>query len=201
MSPIYKEQEKGEEIDFRSRPLVFIDLETTGLDFDRHEIIEVACLVVDTKTLKIKKRFHRKVVPEHLETADSSALKLVGFSPKAWKRAQPLKQVIKVLNRLAPGGIFTGWNVSFDRPFLEKSAREKDMILNFDYHWIDVMSLFYEESFSNKDIKRLNLGHVCEVLGIKRKDAHTAMGDVETTLAVYRYLRARTTPAAKSSED
>lgn len=106
-----------------------------------------------------------------------------------------------MLNRLAPGGIFIGWNVSFDRPFLEKSAREKGLILNFDYHWIDVMSLFYEESFSNKDIKRLNLGHVCEVLGIKRKDAHTAMGDVKTTLEVYRYLRKeKITTVAKLTE-
>jgi len=187
MSSIYKKSKK--EINLRKRPLVFIDLETTGLDFIEHEIIEVACLVVDPNTLKIKKRFHSKVAPEHLETADPAALELVGFSPKAWRRTKPLKQVIKELNRLAPGGVFVGWNVSFDKAFLEKAAREKKIVLNFDYHWIDAMSLFYEESFSNKDIKRLNLGHICEVFGIQRKDAHTAMGDVKTTLKVYRYLR------------
>lgn len=187
MSSIYKKSDK--EIDLRKRSLVFIDLETTGLDFTKHEIIEVACLVVDPKTLKIKKRYQSKVAPEHLETADPVALELVGFSPKAWKRAKPLGKVIKKLNSLAPGGIFIGWNVSFDKAFLEKAARENGIILDFDYHWIDVMSLFYEESFSNENIKRLNLGHICEVLGTPRKDAHTAMGNVKTTLKVYCYLR------------
>lgn len=60
MSSIYKEPKK--EINLQRRPLVFIDLETTGLDFIWHEIIEVACLAVDPKTLKIKKRFNRKVI-------------------------------------------------------------------------------------------------------------------------------------------
>jgi len=57
-SNIYKGIEKKK--DFRMKPLVFIDLETTGVDLCEHEITEIACLVVDPKTLKIKKRFIKK---------------------------------------------------------------------------------------------------------------------------------------------
>ncbi len=50
---IYKGIDK--KTDFRKKPLIFIDLETTGMDLCQHEIIEIACLVVNPETLEIKK--------------------------------------------------------------------------------------------------------------------------------------------------
>lgn len=188
-SNIYKEQEPDKEIDLRERPLVFIDLETTGLDSMQHEIIEIACLVVDPQTLEIQKEYYTKVQPEHLETADPKSLEYNKFSPEAWKEAKPLRQMLEELNNLVPGGEFIGYNVSFDRPFIENAIRKHRMMLNFNHHWIDVMSLVYLESFFNKKLERLRLTHVCEVLGIPLKEAHTAMGDTRATLAVYCYLK------------
>jgi len=187
-SNIYKGIDK--KTDFRKKPLIFIDLETTGMDLGNHEITEIACLVVDPKTLKIKKRFERKIMPEHLEIAVPKALELTGFAKKAWeKEARPAEEVIRELNKLAPKGMFIGWNISFDRSFLEKLAREKGMELNYDYHWLDVSMLVYEEFFPGKKPKRLKLTDVCEVLGIPRGKKHTAMADTKATLEVYRALR------------
>jgi len=185
---IYKGIDKKK--DFREKTLVFIDLETTGMDLCQHEIIEIACLVVDPKTLKIKKRFERKIMPEHLEKAAPEALKITGFSKKVWqKEAQSLGKVLQDLNQLAPKGMFIGWNVSFDRPFLERAIRDKGMTLNFDYHWLDVSMLVYEHLFSDKKLKRIKLTDTCEILGIPRGKAHTAMADTKATLGVYRSLR------------
>jgi DNA polymerase III epsilon subunit-like protein len=175
--------------DFREKPLIFIDLETSGMDLCQHEIIEIACLVVDPKTLRIKKRFERKIMPKHLEKAAPESLKVTGFSEKVWqKEAQPLKKVLRELNQLAPKGMFAGWNISFDRPFLEKAIREKKMMLNFDYHWLDISMLAYQYSFPGKKLKQLKLTDACEVLGIPRGKKHTAMADIEATLAVYKAL-------------
>jgi len=185
---IYKGIDKKK--DFREKTLVFIDLETTGMDLCQHEIIEIACLVVDPKTLKIKKRFERKIMPEHLEKAAPEALKITGFSKKVWgKEAQPLERVLQDLNQLAPKGMFIGWNVSFDRPFLERAIRKKELMLNFDYHWLDVSMLVYQYLFSDKKLKRIKLTDTCEFLGIPRGKAHTAMADTKATLEVYRVLR------------
>ena len=184
---IYKGIDK--KVDFRKKPLVFIDLETTGMDLCQHEIIEIACLVVDPETLEIKKRFERKIMPEHLEKAAPEALKITGFSKEIWeKEAQPLEKVLQNLNQLAPKGMFIGWNVSFDRPFLERAFREQEMLLNFDYHWLDVSMLVYERFFSDKDPKRLRLTDFCEVLKIPRGKKHTAMADTLATFKVYKAL-------------
>ena len=47
--------------DFRDRPLLFIDLEMSGLDPTKHEIVEVGALLVDGETRR------RKVNVMHLE--------------------------------------------------------------------------------------------------------------------------------------
>jgi len=90
------------------------------------------------------------------------------------------------INKLAPGGIFIGYNVSFDRAFLEKAARLENIILNFDYHWIDVMSLVY--IILKEELNQLRLTVVCEYLGVQYKDSHRAMGDAKATLDVFRHL-------------
>lgn len=185
------EKERSQEIDLRQRPLVFVDVETTGLDPFRHEIIEIACLVVDPQTLEVKKGYLTKAQPEHLETADPVALRKNKFSLEAWENAKPLNQVLEEINSLAPGGMFTGFNVSFDRAFIETAFRKEGVTSNFDYHWVDVMSLVYWRLFSDEKLKRLRLTHVCEVLGIPLEEAHTAMGDTRATLEVYRYLKGK----------
>lgn len=183
------EKEHNQEIDLRQRPLVFVDIETTGLDPNTHEIIEIACLVVDPQTLEVKKEYHSKVQPKHLETADPIALEKNKFSPEAWVSAKPLRQVLDELNTLAPSGMPVGYNVSFDRKFIEEAFQKERVVSNFDYHWIDIMSLVYWKLLSDRRLKRLKLIHVCKVLDVSLEEAHTAMGDIRATLAVYRYLK------------
>lgn len=186
------EKTKRNEIDFRQRLLIILDIETTGLDPDKHEIIEIGCLVVDPQTLEVIAEYSSKVQPKHLETADPQALEINKFSLEAWKEAKPLGEVMREFNMFAPGGVPAGFNVSFDRGFIEKAAREEEVELTIDYHWVDVMSLVYEGLFSDKrfeGLEKLGLTHVCEVLGISHREAHTAMGDARATLEVYRCLR------------
>jgi DNA polymerase-3 subunit epsilon len=188
MSNIYEKDAIGKK-SFRNRPLAIVDIETTGLDSEKHEIIEIAVLVVDLETLEITGKYHAKVWPKHLETADPRALEMNGYTKEAWRDAKPLKTVLDELNQLAPGAMFAGWNVSFDRPFIEKAARDEDTPLHFDYHWIDIMTIAYWELFSDERIERLSLTYVCEKLDIPFKKAHTAMGDITATLEVYRFLK------------
>jgi DNA polymerase-3 subunit epsilon len=128
---------KKKDINFRKRDLLFVDLETTGLDFDRHEIIEVGCLVVDGQTLEIIKEYHAKVKPEHIETASKEALKVASYTKKGWVGERPLKKVLKEFVALAPGAMIAGWKVDFDWHFIEKNLKKFGIKHNFDYHLLD----------------------------------------------------------------
>ena len=50
----------------RKHNLAFIDIETTGLNLLKHEIIEIGC-VLTTPDLKVIEDFELKIKPENIE--------------------------------------------------------------------------------------------------------------------------------------
>ena len=179
---------KNEEMDFRDRKLLFIDLETTGLDFNRHEIIEVGCLLVDGKSLKVIDEYHARVKPEHIETADKEGLKVSGYSKRKWKDALPLKEVLKEVVKFAPKAMVAGWKVDFDWWFLDTNLKKLGVKHQFDYHLVDVISIAYIHLRSQKRPKKLNLRSVARSLGIRVDEQHSAMTDIRATYEVFKKL-------------
>lgn len=174
--------------DFRKRKLVFIDLETTGLDPEIHEIVEVACLVVDGETFNIISEYEAKVKPQHLEVAYPEALRIIGYSEKEWRDARPASQVLKEVAKLAPGGMITGWNVSFDWWFLQKGFKRFGIKSKFDYHKIDVMSIAYAMLYPRREIKEWGLHDIAPFLGLRIVKEHRAMADIRLTHEIFKKL-------------
>ena len=63
--------------------LIWIDLEMTGLNPVRHEIIELG-VVIASPDLEIVEEFDLKIKPEHLENADPVSLKISNYSGIIW---------------------------------------------------------------------------------------------------------------------
>lgn len=180
-------------VDFRQRNLIFVDLETTGLDPEQHEIIEIACLVVDGETFVVKKQYEEKIKPIHLETANPNSLQVNGYSDEEWREAKSLFDVLKEVNQLTPGGILVGWNVSFDWGFLERGFKYLGMLPQFDYHRIDVMSIAYAKVYSQKEIRELGMRKIAPHLGInlQERKPHRAAEDVQACFEIFKKLMER----------
>lgn len=177
--------------DFRDRPLLFVDLEMTGLDPTVHEIIEIGALVVDGRTLEVKQEYEAKVVPEHIETADPEALKINGYKAQDWKQAQPLEQVITTLNTIAPGAMVVGWNMAVDWSFLEQAHKKTEVKRSFDYHTIDVLPMAWAYAQNHPEIKEIKLSEFCKHFEIQREAKHRAMADIKATYELFRKLLAK----------
>lgn len=170
------------------RDIAFIDLETTGLDPDRHEILEVAVIRVDAKELHPLDEVECRVRPVRIAEADPTALDLGGYSPQAWANAPSLAEAMERIAPLLEGTILAGHNVAFDRGFLESAwqavgSRPEGM----DYHLLDTATLAWP-LWSAGAIVRLSLDEVCECLGITREPAHRAVTDARCCLEVARRL-------------
>ena len=174
--------------DFRSKKLVFIDTETTGLSLVNNEIIEVAAIVCDGSTLEIEKTFHAKIKPLHIERAEKEALKINGYDPIKWREAKDLKEVLTELGNIAPNGVLVGWNISFDWAFLEKAFEENKVIHKFDYHKIDAMSVAYAELFKRGKFTSINLRKVATMFNIKLPSIHDAANDTRATYEIFKKI-------------
>jgi DNA polymerase III epsilon subunit-like protein len=164
-------------------PLAFIDTETTGLDYNRHSIIEFA--VVST----IHGEWVTKIqLPaELMAQADPQALKVNGYTPEAWVGAPvELAAYPEIYSRLE-GHLIIGQNVAYDLTILDNTLKrlELDSIRKkLPRRYLDTMSFSYEH-LAPLGLKSLSLEKVCDFLGIPNEGAHTALVDARRTKAVY----------------
>jgi DNA polymerase III epsilon subunit-like protein len=169
--------------------LVFVDLETTGLELDRHGIIEIGA-VFETDGQREPDDFQALANPGGVEYNEEAA-KIHNISREAINAAPPLAEVLKQFdNRCADNAVISGWNTKFDEAFLYKAYRHHGIPWRFDYHIFDVWSIYKRLQLLGKlpaDM-HLGLGAVAQYYNIVRdgEDHHRALNDVEWTWRLHR---------------
>lgn len=175
--------------------LAFIDLETTGLDPEKHEIIELGCLLARQipqagkgSKLEVIEEFDFKIKPKHIETAEPDALIKNGYSEGEWLFAADLEQALETLADKTESASMVAHNVTFDWNFLNKAFSTTGIKNKMHYHRIDTMSMAFAKLYDNERAQAFSLGALAEFFGIKNERAHTAMADIRTTFEIYKKL-------------
>ena len=170
------------------RPLAFIDLETTGLDPARHEIIEIGVVRVHGGSLETLAEAEVRVRPERIEAADPAALRLNGWSEDGWKDAVPLAEALSRIAEPLEGAVLAGHNVWFDRAFLDAAWRSTGVTQpEMDHHVLDTATLAWPLLACGL-IPSVSLKDLCPALGVDRDEAHRALADARCSLQVARRL-------------
>tara|TARA_R100001079_G_C4391180_1_gene127308 strand:+ start:230 stop:787 length:558 start_codon:yes stop_codon:yes gene_type:complete len=160
---------------------IFCDIETTGLDYTRHEIISI-CIIIEYP-IGVS-TWHTLIKPKHIHTADKKALEINGYNEAAWQDALTIEEAVEIIDQKLHGGVFIGYNPTFDIGFIKKALKD----YNYDVpriRCIDCMSLVYEHLIG---IKSLSLNSARRYLGIDTKNAHTALQDTIDTRKIYNTL-------------
>jgi len=174
----------------KTKKLAFIDIETTGLDFDANEIIEIAGVVVsDDDTFTVFHEFECKVKPEHIKTANRTALKINKYNDEDWKDALTLTEAMQLFSDKTEDAIMAAHNSPFDWAFLDKAFRTTGVTNKMGhYHTLDTVSVAYIKLRNTPEIKHFSLHELCEYFGIKNEKEHSALGDAKATLELYKKL-------------
>jgi len=173
------------------KALAFVDLETTGLDPSRHDIVEVAVIRVDARSFEVLAEYHTLVAPERLEDAQPEALAICGFSKAAWTNALPLRDALLAVAPLLEGALVAGHNVGFDWAFLEAGFRRAGLSLpRVDYHRLDTASLAWP-LVATGELSSISLDSLATLFGLDRPRPHRALADAKCALEVARRLSER----------
>lgn len=159
--------------------LVFVDLETTGLDPGKHEVIEIAAIETSLDGRIVFRTYHRRIIPQFLDRADPEALAINGYSASEWADAVPRSKAIADLNVILRGAVLVGHNVSFDEGFLTAL-----MPRVWHHHKVDTVSLIWPRYMADKSLTSLSLNAVCKYLGVGKPN-HRALADAEACRQVY----------------
>jgi len=161
---------------------VAFDLEGTGMDPARHEIIEVAAVVFDRE--QVIDRFDSLVRPRGRLSLDIATL--TGIDAAALAAAPTMGEVAPALRRLFAGRPIVGQSIRMDLAMLEAAGL---VLPNPAYDTYELATLLLP------DLPAYTLGSIAAHLGVApaadAPPAHRAADDAATTAAVFQALLAR----------
>ncbi len=174
----------------KGKRLAFIDIETTGIHPEKHEIIELACVLVDEDGAgyRVVDEFEMKVKPIHLETAEPDALRVNGYNDGDWLFACSLTEALTHLAKKCDGAVMVAQNVSFDYGFIAKGFHVVGVADPFFYAKLDTIPMAYVRHRDNPRLTSYTLRSLCEFYGVKNAQAHTALADARATFEVFKML-------------
>ncbi len=151
---------------------VALDLETTGLDTENDDIIEVGA--VKYRGAERLEEFQRLVNP--LRPLPEFVQSLTGITPTELAKASPFSAVADELQWFLGACPIVGHNIGFDAAFLHRMGLRTPGPL---YDTLDMASVLMPTQIGYA------LGHLAEVMGIGPVVAHRAQADAETTARVF----------------
>jgi len=151
---------------------VALDLETTGLDSNRHQILEVGAVrfrgdeVIETYQTLVNPGVP---IPEFIQ-------RLTHISPQQVKRAPFFSSVAAEIEDFLGADPIIGHNIQFDIGFLTNNGVR---INNPSYDTWDLASVFMPES------RQYSLKYLTTHFQVEHNDAHRALADAMATKNVY----------------
>jgi DNA polymerase III subunit epsilon len=176
-----------------ARDLVFVDLETSGLDPERHDILELAAVRTTPELQVVERgRVHRFVKMRRPHHADKKALEVNHYNEKEWETyGVDIKVALVEFESLMQRGeppLVVAMNPMFDMGFLTRAYKDANYPMPEPRYVIDVGSMAWplvRKGF----IDRIALDVLCSRYKIEVPGrAHSAMVDVLRLGRVYAAL-------------
>jgi DNA polymerase III epsilon subunit-like protein len=176
----------------------FMDCEFGGLDPELHDITEIGVIVTDARLAETVQREWK--VAARAERITPSSIEISGYDAAVWaKEAVPVRQALTELAALLPTNckvVPAGQNVRMDVAFLERAYKNCGIPWPFDYHVIDLATLFFAWSLvAGERVEALSLRQAATRAGLaQNKVAHRALADARLTLETFRHYVGRLSP-------
>lgn len=155
---------------------VVFDLETTGLDSNKEEIIEIgACKVVNGRIDEIFSTFVKpsKHIPKEITN-------ITGIDDSMVENAPSINYVMPDFYKFCHGSTLVAHNIAFDISFIYNAS--KKLSYNFENKLMDTLEMSKKKL---PGLKNYKLGTVVEKLNILLENAHRAINDATATAKVF----------------
>ena len=164
------------------------DLECTGLEPERHEIIQIARVVIDTveKTIIPGLITSEYILPTRWDQRDHAAMKVNGLTIKKLQaEGISAKLALEDFGRGLDWNetVLAAWGSDFETKFLQDAFRRIDRVVPFTFKVIDVRSLGHLPRAKLGFTDYLGLGESCDYYGVPFDGgkAHDALYDTTKT--------------------
>ena len=166
--------------------VVFVDVETTGLDPEKDSVIQIGVVRTDYTGVEIKDRLSVKVLPTTQVHPQAAAVN--GYTREAWVGASEPLAAAKQLHAISRGAEFAAHCVWFDVRFCENLLRRNGFTVPWGRRYIDTQTLVHLMRAKDTSMNGTNLQAALESLGGERSAVHDAAADAEWARRVYQHV-------------
>lgn len=161
-----------------NRPLVFFDLETTGLDFVNDRVVQIACIKLNPD--KTMQEYNTYINPDGRQLC-AEALEKTGLNDEDLKQYPKFSDIADIILEFIKGCDLSGYNITkFDIPMLTEEFLRCDQ-------YFDISEIFIFDSYKIIQImESRKLEDVYQRLfNEQMTDAHDAMTDTKATARIF----------------
>jgi DNA polymerase-3 subunit epsilon len=165
----------------RSAKFSVVDVETTGLNIFKDEIISVAIVPMHGTKILVGDSFHTYIKPEKF---DLKSMRIHGISPNTLENAPTFDSIAKKLHEKIRDSIIVGHAVEIDYDFLKKSFKKSK--ISFNPKKIDIALL--EKWLSDRLGDRctdLSLDSLIKSYNLSSRFRHDALADAFLTAQIF----------------
>lgn len=159
-----------------TKPIIFFDLETTGVDITNARIVQIACIKIDLDGNKEEKcMLIKPLIPIPKDASD-----IHGITDEMVKEAPYFSQIAVALNEYFKGCDIGGYNSdNYDLPLLiQEFERCNIEFPTWELNTVDVLK--YERLLNPNTLEAVYKRYT----GNKLEGSHDALNDVRATLEV-----------------
>ena len=160
---------------FLNKEYVVFDLETTGLNFNTDEIIEIGAVKI--KNGIITETFETLIKPKNPIPQD--ATKVNNITNDMVKNSPSLENVIDDFFYFCKNSVLVAYNINFDYSFINFYGKQYGIL--FDNEQVDALSVARNKLF----LKNYKLATVVKHLNIELIGAHRAINDTIATAKAF----------------
>jgi DNA polymerase-3 subunit epsilon len=172
-----------EDTHWRDAAYCVVDIETTGLDLQRDEIISYAAIPIDQARIQVGAAIEGLARPHRLPERETIVVH--GILPSDLRDAPAAEEAAERLQEALTGRIMVAHSAWVERGFLKRVFRRTGVRFRepvIDTHDVGRLALFLR---SNRLPPAISLTTLATALGLPVHRPHHAMGDALTTAQVF----------------
>ena len=172
---------------------IFFDVETSHLQPEKGEILEIAAIRTDEEGQIVAKCCDRVCPTMEI---DPSVIPVNGYNEKDWSTAVPFRTALGTLRAVALEDYTNHFVVvahfaPFDQSFLLSECKKAGLENPFPNRiWVDTAQLAWPLVFSDI-IENRKLETLCNYYDVAKENLHTAYGDANALRQIYWKMMAR----------
>jgi DNA polymerase-3 subunit alpha (Gram-positive type) len=156
---------------------VVFDIETTGLNPETDEIIEIGAIKLENKELK--DIFNKLVRP--VKSVPQNITELTGITQEMLNDEMPIKPVISQFSNYIGSSVLVAHNADFDISFIKNNLKKS---LNKDLNNTVVCTVLVARDLL-PNLENHKLPTVAKYFGLEMANRHRAIGDCELTFQIW----------------